>query len=121
MIGVAKAGRYARRLVDRERFATGQPIKRVIGAVAARLKQPRGSIFGLLFRKPKTVSVELMEALEAAVEKEVRREIASLENELRALSLGIVRRNSDDLEEIAADLGKLRARLTAFREGGSDD
>lgn len=116
MTTVVTASRYARRLVEGEARTTGQPIKEVARHVAARLRQPYGSIWGLLFRSPKTVSAELLVALQEAVEKQVRLEIAALENELLAVRLGALRRDDGALEEIEAGIAGLRARLHDARE-----
>lgn len=119
MTTVVMASRYARRLVENEARATGQPMKEVAKHVAARLRQPYGSIWGLLFRSPKTVSAELLVALQEAVEKQVRLEIQALENELLAVRLGTLRRDAGALEEIEAGIEGLRARLAASTGGGN--
>lgn len=111
MTTVTTASFYARRLVEGEARATGKPIKAVASDVATRLRQPYGSIWGLLFRSPKTVSAELLVALQEAVEKQVRLEIQALENELLAVRLGALRRDAFDLEEIETDIARLRAKL----------
>lgn len=111
MTTVTTASLYARRLVEGEARATGEPIKEVAKQVATRLRQPYGSIWGLLFRAPKTVSAELLVALQEAVEKQVRLEIAALENELLAVRLGALRRDEGALQEIEAGIAGLRAKL----------
>ncbi|GJE45463.1 hypothetical protein [Methylobacterium soli] len=116
MTTVATASRYARRLVEVEARTTGQPVKEVAKHVAARLRQPYGSIWGLLFRAPKTVSAELLVALQEAVERQVRLEIQALENELLAVRLGALRRDDRALEEIEAGIAGLKARLAASQE-----
>lgn len=108
---VAAASRYTRRLVESRARETGAPVKEAARDVAARLRQPYGSIWGLMFRAPKTVSAELLVALQEAVEKQVRREISALENELLAVRLGALRRDDRALEEIEAGIAGLRARL----------
>ncbi|TXN33927.1 hypothetical protein [Methylobacterium sp. WL19] len=116
MTTVSTASRYARRLVEGEARTTGQPIKEVAKHVATRLRQPYGSIWGLLFRSPKTVSAELLVALQEAVEKQVRLEIQALENELLAVRLGALRRDAGALEEIEEGIARLRARLAGAVE-----
>ncbi|KQP53059.1 hypothetical protein [Methylobacterium sp. Leaf106] len=111
MTTVTIASTYARRLVESEARVTGQPIKEVAKHVAARLRQPHGSIWGLLFRSPKTVSAELLVVLQEAVEKQVRLEIQALENELLAVRLGALRRDVGALEEIEAGIAGLKSRL----------
>lgn len=108
---VAMATAYTRRLVEHEARISGEPIKEVAKHVATRLRQPYGSIWGLLFRSPKTVSAELLVALQEAVEKQVRLEIQALENELLAVRLGSLRRDAGALQEIEAGLAGLRAKL----------
>lgn len=112
---VTLATAYTRRLVEHEARQTGQPIKEVAKHVAARLRQPYGSIWGLLFRSPKTVSADLLVALQEAVEKQVRLEIQALENELLAVRLGSLRRDEGALQEIEAGIAGLKARLTVVR------
>ncbi|CAO4179006.1 KfrA N-terminal DNA-binding domain-containing protein [Methylorubrum populi] len=102
---------YARRLVDAEARNTGRPVKDCIRAVARRLREPHGSILALLYRDPKDVRSRLVRALAEEVERTVRGEIASLENELLAVRLGAARRSEDELAEIEADLAGLKARL----------
>ncbi len=116
MTTVVMASKYARRLVETEARQTGQPIKEVAAHVATRLRQPYGSIWGLLFRAPKTVSAELLVALQEAVEKQVRLEIQALENELLAVRLGALRRDAGALEEIEAGIAGLKARLRGTDE-----
>lgn len=117
MTMVLTARAYARRIVEGEARATGQPIKEVAKHVATRLRQPHGSIWALLFRAPKTVSADLMVALQEAVEKQVRQEIQALENELLAVRLGAIRRDAAALAEIEEGIAGLRARLRgAFAE-----
>lgn len=111
MTTVAMAKAYARRIVESEARSSGQPIKEVAKSVAARLRQPYGSIWGLLFRAPKTVSAELLVALQDAVERQVRLEIQALENELLAVRLGALRRDEGALEEIEEGIARLKARL----------
>lgn len=110
---VTVAARHTRRLVEGRARETGAPLKEAARDVAARLRQPYGSIWGLMFRAPKTVSAELLVALQEAVEKQVRREIQALENELLAVRLGALRRDDRALEEIEAGIAGLRARLHA--------
>lgn len=116
MTMVSTASFYARRLVETESRVTGRPMKEVTGHIATRLRQPYGSIWGLLFRSPKSVSAELLVALQEAVEKQVRQEIQALENELLAVRLGAIRRDASDLEEIETDISRLRARLRSAVE-----
>lgn len=116
MTTVATAQGYARCLVEAESRVTGQPLKEVARDVACRLRQPYGSIWGLLFRAPKTVSAELLVALQEAVDRQVRLEIAALENELLAVRLGALRRDAGALEEIEAGLAGLRAKLASAKE-----
>lgn len=108
---VTAATGYTRRLVESRARETGASVKDAARDVAAHLRQPYGSIWGLLFRAPKTVSAELLVALQEAVEKQVRREINALENELLAVRLGSLRRDDRALEEIEAGIAGLKARL----------
>lgn len=108
---VSVAANYTRRLVESRARETGASVKDAARDVAAHLRQPYGSIWGLLFRAPKTVSAELLVALQEAVEKQVRREINALENELLAVRLGSLRRDDRALEEIEAGIAGLKARL----------
>ena len=111
MTTVATASAYARRIVESEARISGQPVKEVARHVANRLRQPYGSIWGLLFRAPKTVSAEVLVALQEAVEKQARLEIQALENELLAVRLGSLRRDARALEEIEEGIAGLRTRL----------
>lgn len=111
MTTVSTASHYTRRLVESRARETGASVKGAARDVAAHLRQPYGSIWGLLFRAPKTVSAELLVALQEAVERQVRREINALENELLAVRLGSLRRDDRALEEIEAGIAGLRARL----------
>lgn len=120
MTAVATASHYARRLVEGEARATGQPIKEVARHVAARLRQPYGSIWALLFRAPKTVSGDLLIALQEAAERQVKLEIEALQNELLAVRLGAVRRDARALAEIEAGLAGLRARLADARREAAE-
>jgi hypothetical protein len=118
MTMVLTARAYARRIVEGEARATGQPVKEVAKHVATRLKQPYGSIWALLFRSPKSVSADLLLALQEAVEKQLRGEIQALENELLAVRLGALRRDAGALAEIEEGIARLRSRLrTANGEG----
>lgn len=111
MTTVATASHYARRLCEVQSRQTGQPIKEVARDVARRLRQPYGSIWGLLFRAPKMVSAELLLSLQEAVERQVQLEIQALENELLAVRLGALRRDARALEEIEAGIAGLKARI----------
>ncbi|MGX7706339.1 hypothetical protein [Methylobacterium sp. Gmos1] len=108
---VTLAKSYARRIVDGEMRTTGQPVVEVVRHVARRLRQPYGSIWSLLYRNPKTVRADLLAALQEAVEKQVRLEISSLENELLAVRLGAAHRSETALVEIAAGIEELKAKL----------
>jgi hypothetical protein len=119
---VTVAASYTRRLVESRARETGASVKDAARDVAAHLRQPYGSIWGLLFRAPKTVSAELLVALQEAVERQVRREINALENELLAVRLGSLRRDDRALEEIEAGIAGLKARLrTAASETAGPD
>ena len=111
MTTVSTASQYTRRLVESRARETGASVKDAARDVAAHLRQPYGSIWGLLFRAPKTVSAELLVSLQEAVERQVRREINALENELLAVRLGSLRRDDRALEEIEAGIAGLKARL----------
>lgn len=108
---VALAKGYARRIVDGEMRTTGQPVVEVVRHVARRLRQPYGSIWSLLYRTPKTVRADLLEALQEAVERQLRLEIQALENELLAVRLGASRRDETALSEIEAGIEELKAKL----------
>ena len=108
---VARAQGYARRIVDSEARTTGRPVVEVVKHVAARLRQPHGSIWALLYRSPKTVRADLLAALSEAVEQQLRREIQALENEILAVRLGTVRRTPADLQEIAEGIEELKGKL----------
>lgn len=116
MTTVATASLYARRIVEGRSRQTGQPLKEVARDVARQLRQPYGSIWGLLFRAPKAVSAELLLALQEAVDRQVRLEIEALENELMAVRLGALRRDARALEEIEAGITGLRAKLASAKE-----
>ncbi len=103
--------RYARRLVEIEKTKSGEPVRDCIKAVAARLRQPYGSIWALLYREPKNIKDVLKDALAREVARTIRLQIGELENELLAVSLGAARRSTDELEEIEADLASLKDRL----------
>lgn len=111
MSAVTLCKTYARRLVDAEAKKTGRPVKDCIGAVARRLREPHGSILALLYREPKDVRSRLVRVLADEVERTVKAEIASLENELLAVRLGAVRRDDREMAEIAAGIEGLKARL----------
>ena len=111
MSAVAACKSYARRLVDAEARNTGRPVKDCIGAVARRLREPHGSILALLYREPKDVRSRLVEALAMEVERTVRAEIASLENELLAVRLGALRRDDREMAEIEKGIAGLKSRI----------
>lgn len=111
MSAVTLCKTYARRLVDAEAKRTGRPVKDCIGAVARRLREPHGSILALLYRDPKDVRSRLVRALSEEVERTLRGEIASLENELLAVRLGALRRDDREMAEIEAGIAGLKARL----------
>lgn len=108
---VARAQGYARRIVDSEARTTGRPVVEVVKHVAARLRQPHGSIWALLYRSPKTVRADLLAALAEAVEKQLRLEMQALENELLAVRLGAARRSETELAEIAEGIAELKGKL----------
>lgn len=111
MTSVIVAKAYARRIVESEARSTGRPVVEVVRHVAQRLRQPHGSIWALLYRSPKTVRADLLASLVEAVEKQVRLEIQALENELLAVRLGTAHRDPAEIEEIAAGVEALKARL----------
>jgi len=111
MSAVTLCKTYARRLVDAEAKKSGRPVKDCIGAVARRLREPHGSILALLYREPKDVRSRLVRVLEEEVERTVRAEIASLENELLAVRLGALRRDDREMAEIEAGIEGLKSRL----------
>ncbi len=115
MSAVPACKAYARRLVDAEARTTGAPVKECIKAVARRLREPHGSILALIYRDPKDVRSRLASALAEEVQKVIRGEIASLENELLAVSLGVASRTPSEMEEIEADLASLKKRVAKLR------
>lgn len=115
MSGVLLASTYARRLVEREATRSGVNVKAAIGTVARRLRAPHGTIWGLLFRTPKRVGSDLLDALEAAVVREISSEIRALEHELESLtSRSSFDRRIDpgSLAEVEADLARLKGVLS---------
>lgn len=115
MIYVAEASGYARRLVEDEAHRNGQPIKVAARTVARRLRTSPSSIWSLLFRPPKQISASLLFALQAAVERQIVREIEALNNELVSLRQKGRRVDPGTLEEIETDIARLRARLNGER------
>ena len=118
MTSVTLARRLARRLVDSEARRTSTTTKQAIASVARRLRAPHGTIWGLLFRLPKQINADLLKTLEAAVEREIKREIGALEDELATLRSGTRRIDPGTLEEVEAGLVRLRAILREGRHDG---
>jgi ribosomal protein L29 len=111
MSAVLQASGYARRLVEGEAKRSGTGLSEAIPAVARRLKAPPTSLWSLLFRPPKRIYSDLLDSLEDAVAKEIRREIAELENELAALMAtrsALGRLNQNTVAEVEKDLARLR-------------
>lgn len=122
---VMKASLYARLLVDHEKRLTGRNVKDGIKRVAERLKLPHGTIWGLMFRKPKDVRDGLLRALAVATEKVVSNEIEKLEATRAEIRSVIESRDEVDLLEVAAQLTQitaqleeLKAKVAAFRSEG---
>ncbi|MBB2964921.1 hypothetical protein [Methylobacterium sp. R2-1] len=107
----ARAGSASSAVRSSATARRSRAVKDCIRAVARRLREPHGSILALLYRDPKDVRSRLVQALADEVERTVRGEIASLENELLAVRLGAARRTENELAEIEADLAGLKARL----------
>ncbi len=108
---VAIASAYARKLVDAERLSAGTCIKTACAAVARKMKRPPNAIWSLLFRRPKDISHDLFKALNAAVERRVSREIEELQNELVAIREAGRSTAPEALEQMEADLKRMRAAL----------
>jgi uncharacterized NAD(P)/FAD-binding protein YdhS len=115
MTAVPVYQRYARRIIETEARNTGEPITHCIRSVARRLRVSHGSIWALLYRSPKDVRSRLAEALAEEVQRTLRGEIASLENELLAVRLGAIGRSPGEMEEIATDLARLKDRVQGAR------
>lgn len=112
--GVTIASGYARRLVEQEARRSGSPLHEAIAAVARRVRSPRGSIWGLLYRLPKQVHGDLALALETAVRRDIELEIGVLNVELVAIRGGVRRLDPCAIAEVETELARLRAIL---REG----
>jgi ribosomal protein L29 len=118
MSAVAIAARDARRLVSRETERSGAHVTEAIRAVAGRLRSSPHSVWALLFRPPKTVSGDLLLALEAAVDQDLERQIRELEHELATRRAGARkgrRGNPGALAEVEKDIARLRAVLRGDR------
>ena len=111
MDGVTVASGYARRLVEGEARRSGLGIKDAVQPVARRLRASHGSVWGLLFRVPKDISKTLFDRLEAAVEREVIRDMGALENELAAIRASSGGSRTRTLAEAEASLARLKAAL----------
>lgn len=111
MTSVSIATAHARRLVELETRRSGSTTKAAIRSVATRLREPPGSVWSLLYRAPKRISADLFHALEAAVEREIRREIGAHENELATLKSGCGRLDPRKIAEVEAGLARLKSSL----------
>jgi hypothetical protein len=118
MSSVVYYGKLARRLVETEARSTSRPIRDCIASVASRLRAPRGSIFSLLYEHPKSIRLELAEALVAELDRQLRGEIASLEHELLGLRAWSSFARPGEIEEVAADVAALKERLAKLRGNG---
>lgn len=115
MSSVARCKMFARRLVDSEARTTGAPIKDCIRAVARRLREPHGTILALVYRDPADVRLRLAEALVVEVSRQIRAEIAGLENELLACNLGLLSLTDGEIAEIEKDAASLRKHVAKLR------
>lgn len=70
------------------------------------------TLWSLLYRAPKRVSADLLDALHCAVEREIRREIGALENELAALAQSSRRIDPRTIEAVEAGVRQLKMSLT---------
>ena len=111
MSTVPLASSWARQLVEAEQRRAGTGVKGAIQAVARRLRHPPGTVWGLLYRLPKAVSGDMLNALQDAVEAKLLRDIGELENELAAVRAGARRHSPGMVEEAERSLARLRAAL----------
>lgn len=116
MSDVAVASGYARRLVGWEQRRSDLPIREAIVPVARRLKTSQNAIWCLMFKAPKVITTHLYSALEAAVEREIIREIGALENELAAIRGGSRRLAPGAIDEMEAGIARLKATLAEARQ-----
>jgi hypothetical protein len=111
MTTVAMGTSFARRLVESEARRSGNPLTAACRTVASRLKCPPGAIWSLVFRAPKRINADLLFALQEAVEREIKREIGQLENELLALGNSVSRVDPRTIAEVEEGLAALRSKL----------
>jgi septal ring factor EnvC (AmiA/AmiB activator) len=111
MTYVTTARGYARRLVETEARRSRLSQKAALTAVASRLRESPSTLWSLLYRSPKRVSADLLDTLHAAVEREIRREIGALENELADLARSPRRVDPRTIEAVEAGIRELRKSL----------
>lgn len=111
MSTVSVASSFARRLVEAEARRCGIPINSAARIVASRLKYPTNAVWSLLFKAPKRVNADLLFALEAAVVREIEREMGRLAHELETLRRGVGRVDPGTIAEVEAGLAALRSKL----------
>jgi hypothetical protein len=112
MTYVTMARGYARRLVETEARRSGLSQKAALAAVASRLRESPSTLWSLLYRAPKRISADLLETLHTAVEREIRREIGALENELAKLARSPGRIDPRTIEAVDAGIRELKASLS---------
>jgi ribosomal protein L29 len=115
MSSVVYYGKLARRLVEAEAKTTSKPIRDCIASVARRLREPRGSIFSLIYEHPKSIRLELAQSLVQELERQLREEIRSLEHELVGLRTWSTFAHPGEIEEVEADLAALKERVAKLR------
>lgn len=112
---VEAAKAWASRLVAGEAARSGTNTRDAAARVARRLRSSKSTVLALLYSPPKDVGARLYEALQNAVEAEVRREIEALQNELAALGGGRNSLDQSQIQEVEADLLALREKVERLR------
>lgn len=110
---VAVAARYARRLAEAEARRSCVTLTAAYRSVARRLRTSPSAIYGLLFRRPKNISADLFFALQAAVERDLQREIETLEQELTTIGRRARLIDPATVEDIDAGIAALKSKLRA--------
>jgi hypothetical protein len=104
MSSVTIARIYARRLVETEARRSGRNHR----------DESPATVWSLLYRALKRLIADLLCTLQTQVEREIRREIGALEDELAALAQSPRRLDPHTLAEVEQGLAQLRSSLTGF-------
>lgn len=112
---------WTRRLEDREAARSGLSVKEARPIVARRLGVAPGTLESVRKGRLKTIAAHIYDRLRLNVVAELQAEMRALEHELHVLQATGVDPRDSAIDEVVADLAKVRLALGIGRAAPSSD